>query len=1093
MLAAGLALACAGLIGTIGAPVMAAFGASTASAPRIVAVVIAGISAVSLLVLASPLASLILRDFETGMAQLVFASPVNPRHYLAGRMLAGFIVSLAVMAVVSLGALAGLALAGDLHFGTAVYGLLWAFGWVVLPNAFFMVATVVALASRTRKIGWVYAGIMVFYVLWIIALVPLPGVTAETQALATAILDPFGSRVLSDLPVLLEGGVDTQLPGLSRNFLLNRGLWLLISAFFAGWSISSFRVSRPASRARAPMCPPAHGDRETPNAPAHDPSPGRRSALLQFQVFVVTGLRWIVRSAIFRVMLGLSVLLLLGISCQAGGMYGTQSQWTMARLLQALAETVRLPLTFMLAVFAGGLVFRAKEARMAGIEDSLPVSPTCRLLSDDLSLLLVVLLVHAVLLVVAMGLQGINAAAAIEPRIYAEWLVRSAMSFALLALVARAVFGLCPHRAVGFALFAGITIIARVAATRYPDFEWLAFAAPPVEGYSDLSGFFVSTGTWLEIALSWGAAVAALQATVILTTRSPPGARVRRRLVPSWIAHPFPALIVIAGIAGALAGGVPLWQASRAHFAEHSLESRSDRAARYGHAYARYANAPGLRVRGVRAEVDFYPSQGRAEIRGTYSLVNTQSLPIDTLYVNFEPDDAPTLAPAQAYRTILNDSELGFRIVQLDKPVPPGAAIEVAFTARILANDDDPTGTVPVITADGAMFTNLEHFPQFGYLRRRAVAPRSAPAAVLPASPTPDTANSQLEGDADWIDFSATVSTDRDQTALAPGVLEREWRIGQRHYFQYRMRSQMLPYIAFASGRYTVARSAAAGIPIEMFYDTRHRENVALAVAAARDSLNLFAGKLGAYPFGVLRLVEVAGTLDAAETFPGMVMLSESSEFTRDMDSGQRHSLQFMVAHEVAHEWFGNQMIGADAAGAAMLTESVAQYLGLLELERIAGLQVALQAVRWDLHEYLSARPRAPGLERALSRESGEAYLYYHKGAVAFWLLGRELGEPVVNEVLARFFAAYRFKPAPYPMAAELVSRLRAVASEAERPRVEELLSGVAESERYQRDRRGVAPERDEPQRYDLELAGHEQKAALAADVRLKGTPQPPR
>lgn len=707
---------------------------------------------------------------------------------------------------------------------------------------------------------------------------------------------------------------------------------------------------------------------------------------------------------------------------------------------------------------------------MAGIEGSLPMSPGCWLLTDDLTLITMILLVHAVLLGVAIGLQCSSAVVTIEPMIYLEWLARSAASFVLLALFARAVFGLVTHRAVGFALFAGIAIVARVGATRYPDYEWLAFAEPPAVGYTDLSGFYVPIGTWLKLALTWGSAMAALQAAVILTPPSPPGSRFRFARFESWSAHPLATLLVLGGLIGALVGGTFLYLATAPRVAEHSVEMRSDRAARYARAYAIYANVPQLRVRGVRAEVDFYPSEGRAEIRGTYTLLNTGSVPIDTLYVNFEPHDAPTLVPAQPYRTTFNDTELGFRIVTLDHPVPSGAPLEVRFTATIRGYADDPTGTGPVIDKSGAMFNNQDHFPQFGYLRRKADTSNSVPATALSAARTPDTMNSQLEGQADWIDFSAIVSTEADQTAFAPGMLERQWRTGARHYGQYRMPSKMLPYFAFASGRYEIARSQAGAVPIELYYDARHAANVAGTLASARDSLNLFAGLLGAYPFGVLRMVEVAGSVDAAQAFPGMVVICESSELTRDMEAGTRHSLQFMLAHEIAHEWFAHQMIGADAPGANMLTESVAQYLALIELERTAGREVALKAVEWDLDAYLKARPHALGLERALSTEEGEDFLYYHKGAVAFWLLGRELGDSVMTEVLSRFLADYRFKPAPYPTAAELVSRLRAVANEPERARVAELLNGTAASERYKQAGREVANGQGS-QIYDVELA----------------------
>lgn len=1028
--AAGLALASACLIAALRSEWLELFGATTASAPRIIAVVLAGVSAFSLLLMTSPLADLVLRDFQTGMAQLVFASPVKPRQYLAGRLLAGLLTYLAVMAAASLGVLAGLAFADDLHLKSAAVTLLWAFCCLILPNACFTVAAIVALASRVRTLGAVYAGVLSFYVLW--GLAPLISLSAGNplQKLVAALLDPFGSRVLSEMPALLGASIDSQLPSLSGAFLFNRVLWLFISAGLAAWALSSFRFSQLLSaRSSAAKPSEAPSERLTPVAPVLEEHSA--FALAPLRALVAIGVRWIIRGTTFRVMLGLTVLLTLGLIYQSSGLYNTRSELTTAWTLQALTEGLRLPLTFLLAAFAGGLVFRARESRIDGIESSLPVSLTYRIVADDLILIALIVLVHAALLTVVLSIECLSGTYSVEPAPLAQWLLRSVVSFSVLALLARALFGLFPHRAIGFSLFATLTILAQLGAMHHPEYQWLALGTLPAVGYSDLAGFFVSNATWLKITLTWGAIVIALQAAGSLRSQMQPAIPARPRGILALTRQPWAVLCVLVCLVGAPFGARSLYRESTSSIARNLTALSSAQASRYESAYAKYAAAAQLRVRGVRAEVDFYPSEGRAAIRGTYTLLNTDTAAIDTLYLNLDARDDVKLSILQPYRTTLDDTELGFRIVKLSHAVAPGEILQLSFTAQIQGSANDPTGAASLITKSGAMFTNQEHFPQFGYLHRKA-----AMSAVHA-----DAANSQLEGQADFIDFSAVVSTDADQTALAPGLLELEWRTGNRHYGRYRTPSTMLPYFAFASGHYEIARSIAGGVPLEVFYDARHATNVASVLKTAKDSLILYSQQFGAYPFGILRLVEVQGTVDAAESFPSLVVFTESSEFTRNLEEGKRHSMQFMLAHEVAHQWFAHQMIGADAPGANVLTETIAQYLALTELERTAGRAIALKAVHGDLDAYLKLRPHDAAQERALSAETGQAYLYYHKGAVAFWLLGQQLGEPSLSSVLASFLTDYRFKSAPYPTVADLQSRLRAIANPAQRTEVDTLFN----------------------------------------------------
>ena len=132
------------------------------------------------------------------------------------------------------------------------------------------------------------------------------------------------------------------------------------------------------------------------------------------------------------------------------------------------------------------------------------------------------------------------------------------------------------------------------------------------------------------------------------------------------------------------------------------------------------------------------------------------------------------------------------------------------------------------VVANGTFINNLA-FPHFGYnegnqlvdrnYRRKyglGPVPRMAKIDDQPAR-----MNNLICCDSDWVNFEATVSTEADQIALAPGYLEREWTEQGRHYFHYKMDKPILIF-SFQSARYQVKRDKWKDVSVEVYYDAKH-------------------------------------------------------------------------------------------------------------------------------------------------------------------------------------------------------------------------------------------------------------------------------
>ena len=137
----------------------------------------------------------------------------------------------------------------------------------------------------------------------------------------------------------------------------------------------------------------------------------------------------------------------------------------------------------------------------------------------------------------------------------------------------------------------------------------------------------------------------------------------------------------------------------------------------------------------------------------------------------------------------------------------------------------------------------------------------------------------------------------------------------------------------------------------------------------------------------------------------------------------------FVTAHELAHQWWAHQVVGADMQGATALSETLAQYSALMVMEKTHGPDRLRKFLKRELDGYLGSRGREAIEELPLARvESQQQYIHYRKGTLVLYLLRDTIGEDAVNRALRRVLEPNRFKGAPYPTSVSLVQALRAEA-----------------------------------------------------------------
>jgi aminopeptidase N len=136
----------------------------------------------------------------------------------------------------------------------------------------------------------------------------------------------------------------------------------------------------------------------------------------------------------------------------------------------------------------------------------------------------------------------------------------------------------------------------------------------------------------------------------------------------------------------------------------------------------------------------------------------------------------------------------------------------------------------------------------------------------------------------------------------------------------------------------------------------------------------------------------------------------------------------YLTAHELAHQYWSHQVVGADMEGRELLSETLAQYSAQMVLRRIRGADHIRRYLQFELDRYLEGR-ESGGEEPTLTRVDGQDHVTYRKGALAMYLLQERMGEDRVNRALRSLVDRYKFRDAPYPRSLDLVAALRAQAT----------------------------------------------------------------
>lgn len=1001
----------------------------------------------------------ITRDYEFKTAELFFTTGVSESGFLLGRFFGAFIFGLGVCVAALLGTLlATFAPWLDAErlgtFSLAPYG--YALFVVTIPNLFFSSAIFYTLAALTRSMLAAFVGAVAFIVLNIV----IGNLVDPEQVDLLAMIDPFGQSAFSDVSrywTVFER--NSELVPVAGNLLINRVLWVSLGVLALLFTLWKYTFSldpsllRRKRKSRKTELPPAAVAGMTVTPVFNALTPWR-----QFFSQVSIDLSGIYKSVPFYAILIFALLNVWGGFGSVGRLFGTPLLPVTSGLLRAIAGSYTFFILLIVIYYAGEVVHRERQTKIADVLDATPFPNIVMVASKITALWFIVACLLLLGMCAGIIFQISEGYTHFEIGLYLQSLLFvQGGYFFLLCVLAVFIQVVAGNKYIGMVAMLCAFLAFQVLPSLDMQHGLYLFNTPPAP-HSDMNGYghywqplIVFTAYWSVFCVLLAVGAHLFYQRGVTGGWSERFAVLPSRLAGAVVASSVVAFSVFVGLGGWIFYNTNILNTYTTTDAVEALQ------AQYEKTYKARERDLRPEVLSVDSQVDLFPSERRLESRGSATLANIHDVNIAQVMVTTHPFiDVNKLQLSGASR-IEYQADYGVHIFEFDQPMVPGQRLEMSWDLTWhhdgFANPNEIAtsgGSSNRVVANGTFVNNSEIMPSLGYSRGGEIGDPATrreydlpPIQRLPELGDPQTLNVSQFGVAERTDFRTVFSTSADQIAVAPGYQVREVveEDGRRTY-TYEMDAPIWPFFSFVSAEYDVARDSHEGVAIEVYYDPKHGDNIESMIRGTKKSLDYFNREFSAYQYRQFRILEFPRYASFAQSFPNTIPFSEAIGFVADLTDEHALDLVFYVtAHELAHQWWAHQVVGAAQQGMTVIVETLAQYSALMVMQQEYGKDKMRRFLRYELDAYLNARGGELIEELPLMLSENQPYIHYRKGSLVMYALQDLVGEDKVNLALRRFIEKYAYSNGPFPTAADLVAQFRAVAE----PQHQDLITDLFE------------------------------------------------
>jgi len=1030
------------------------------NSPYAIANMLTVISLVATLISSAVMGVPVYRDIEHNTRTYFFSYPITERGYLLGRYLGSFVTLLFILLFPLLGIWLGSLLGPVLNLADNIERFgpnqFWYYAQplltLVLPTMFFTGSIFFGLVALTRNVFVTYAGSLLLFIGYLVGNVLTQDLDNKTLV---DLLDPFALQTVQNATKYWTPVEQNTLTvPLTGTLLYNRLIWggigLAVLLFtLVRFSFTRFldvrlgKAEKDVTVARLPKALEA-----LPRVEKIYSTPLYLGHLLRLARLEMSN---IFRDVYFwAIMLGGGLFLFLD-GWFADQAFGTPSLPMTYYMIEAKDFNYIVFVFILIIFYTGETVHRDKAVRFDNIADALPVPNWLVYGAKFMALAAVCFLLATLVIVSGVLNQTLKGFFDYRFDLYftdlylvelPEYLQLLALTFFVHILVNSKFTGHIVSIAVWMTLF-GLRNFAEL------DYNLFFYSYTPGYRLSDMNGFghFLEPLGWFNLYwLALGAAML-IVGNLFWNRGSESDFRTRLRIARSRFSGFSAAALTVCLLIWAGAGAWIYYNVSVLNTYRTVDESREIQA-EYEKKYSRYERALRPKVTDMKVNIALVPEERRMTAQATVMLVNKADRPIDSLHLNYgapeylHPKTDQFLIDGKAPKLLMGDTKHRYYIYQLPRRLMPGDSARMVITVSGQARGFSNSGLGREVVYNGTFF-DTSVFPSFGYStsgelssdKYRKKYGLKVKDYQAPPHTDPWGLNTFLfTQDANWITFEGTVSTAPDQIAVMPGYLQKEWTQNGRKHYHYKMEGPMDLFMNVSSARYAIRRDRWTGpdgksVNIEIYHHPTHTRNLDRYVASVKASLDYFGKNFSPYQYRQMRILEFPRYAGFAQSFPNTVPYSESFGWNADFsDPNKTDYAYYVTAHEVAHQWWGHQVMPSYTRGANQISESMAEYASLMVLKQTYGEDVMQNRLKYSLDRYLRGRANEDKFEETLLDNDTRSYVWYDKGSLVLYALQDLIGEERLNGAFKTYVqqAAFRDRP-PFTTSYEWYDHIKAV------------------------------------------------------------------
>ncbi len=686
---------------------------------------------------------------------------------------------------------------------------------------------------------------------------------------------------------------------------------------------------------------------------------------------------------------------------------------TAARVTELLSEPLSNPLDafwlfapLIIIVYTGEVIWKERNVRMSSLVDSSPIPDWVLPVGKLTGICFALIALQSVMMIAGLLIQFRFGYFGFDFGVYVlVFLILRLADYILFAILAFSIHTLVNNKQKGNTAMLVVYGFMIGAPAMGIEHHLLVFSTDPGWTYSDMVGIEPYLTPWLWFKLYWAmwSLLFCVLANLLFIRGAEHGVGSRFLLVRQRASKP---LVTFGFVTTCLliASGTYIFYNTNVL---NNFQSTSQLAAnqiRYEQFYSGFADTPLPEIVETALDIEMYPDQRAFDISGTYTLRNTNDGPVDSLIFShrFGTELEELITSRNSQKTI-SDNELGFYQLVFDQPLLPGDTTQFKFHIRYNSEGFTNSSRPLHVSENASYFTNSMVLPVLGYqkdwelddkfMRENHGLSFKDETPVLEDVVNQSPRNISSRG---W--FSAIVSTKNDQIGIAPGKLIQSWKEDDRAYFKYKSDAPISNDYAIYSSNYAVHKNNWNNVDIEVLHHPRHDWSVSNIAEGAKSTLEYFSTRFPPYRHGQLRFVEHPGAGMTLHAAPVNISYEEGfSLISPDIEAAEPNLVFAIAAHEVAHHWWGGQLVPADMEGAAMLTESLAWYSSLRVVEESLGSQQLLSLLNALQMTNLVPRSRTA---TPVIRMTDDPYLAYRKGPIALYALGHYIGQEKIESAL---------------------------------------------------------------------------------------------